>query len=817
MNLLKLLENQKPSNCETGYNTAMTQNKIFILVSTTILGLAFLLAIFQLPLSKETRLLVTSNQTLESHLLLPGQTIQQTYIAKNTKQSGIQIFTTAQSLTNQRLKVTVHNQQDNKILAHGKLTSQSYLPADDTIIQNYSFRWIKTTPKQPLSISIQLVEGKSLPLRISIKNTYKQGNLYINEVRQKSDLALATIHPTNVSFGTKTGATFGVVFLIATTVILTIVPHKFRWLSSALLLIFITPLSLLGFWFSSGVLGIADWDLYFSYHEVVRRTILTFHTFPFWNPWLCGGTAGLADPEFPFFTFTFLLELIFGIPAGLRLAIYLSIATTATGMLTLARRLRLSLPAALLTALAGAFGSVSILEIVEGHPNVFAAMWIPWIFWAWLTAYRYNQAETNKIKKTVGRKRSINIWHLICGAFLALAFYAGGIYLLMYTSLAFILLNFLVKYPASALRTTITSGLWALGLASIKIIPVLIWLRQFPDKSYASSAATFSFLNEILFGRHLHGSNIIFNQTSGWHEYGAYIGYFVFALALIGISQYKKNRIVQSLTISALAAILLSSAGPTLKPYFDQIPFFPRSNISRFILFAIIPLSLLAGYGLDILTKKITSHNNLVRFLHIKAILPIIILGVVAIDLFSLSYQLSEQAFVLPDVAIKPELAKAPIAYTTQRFDPNGSESRTTRSYVAIKRGYGTLTYCSVLGPDPMIRTIYDEVDNGIILAKPKPENIKLISWDPNRAIFKLKNSEPTILILNANYAKGWQVNDKPAFNDSGRVATKVQPGENTVTFEFKTAGLPLGLLITITTLILAILTIRNNIKRKSK
>ena len=114
-----------------------------------------------------------------------------------------------------------------------------------------------------------------------------------------------------------------------------------------------------------------------------------------------------------------------------------------------------------------------------------------------------------------------------------------------------------------------------------------------------------------------------------------------------------------------------------------------------------------------------------------------------------------------------------------------------------------------------MVRTIYDEVDNGIVLAKPKPENIELINWNPNQATFKLKNSEPTTLILNANYAKGWQVNGQPAINDSGRVATIIQPGTSVVTFKFKTAGLPLGALITITALTLATLTMRNNIKRK--
>jgi|GEM_PF-2537405 hypothetical protein len=781
----------------------MSQNKIIVLVSTTIIGLVLLLGIFELPLAREVRLLAPYSRTLESHLLLPGEIIEQTFLAGNTKLSGIQIASTALTLNDQRISVTVSN-QSGEVLAEGSYARQSYLHFDNSIVQQYYFPWINTTLKEPLTLSIQLIEGGDFPLRIAKDNAYN-GNLHINNVKQAGDLSLAAIHPTSVSSGTKAGATFGVVFLIAVALITTVVPDKWRWWAAGTLLVMVTPLALLGFWLSSGSLGIADWDLYFSYHEVVRRTVLTYHTFPFWNPWLCGGSAALGDPEFPLFTFTFLLEIIFGIPAGLRLAIYLSIATTAVGMLVLAKRLRLSLYAALLVALAGAFGSVTILEIVEGHPNVFSAMWIPWIFWAWHKAYE---------KKKENGGQFSNIWHLVCGIFLALAFYAGGIYLLMYTTLAFIFLVFLVKRPALAIRTTVISGLWAMGLAAMKLIPVLIWLRQFPDKSYASSASTLSFLSDVLFTRHLHGSNIIFDQASGWHEYGAYIGYIVFALALVGISQFNRYRIIRSLSLAALAAILLSSAGPILKPFFDQIPFFPRSNISRFILFAIIPISLLAGFGFDVMRRwKIKFFIS--RPFYIKGLLPLIILGLVAIDLFSLSYPLSEQAFVLPDVTNKVEPADYPIAYTTKRFDPNGDEARTTRSYAAIREGYGTFTYCSVLGPDPMVRTVHDEVDNGIILAKPKAEYIELIDWNPNQAVFKVKNSEQTTLILNANYARGWWVNNERALNDSGRVATKIEPGEHVITFQFKAAGFVWGVIITLGTLLLAITTAyRRYIKR---
>lgn len=836
----------------------MTTHRLALSLATLLFGLLLLAGVYNLPLTKEYRLLAPNDLTVESYLLTPGHTLKQTYLSHSTTQSGIRIFTYTPVITDQKLLVEIKD-NDGLLLATGQLTSQSFLSSNDAVVLDYSFPWFTTRPDQPLSLTMSLTSGSQLPINISARNTYRGGALYLDDIQQPGDLAMATIHPTVLNTDAKIGATVGVAFVIAVAFIFAFLTSFYQWLAAAALLIIAAPLSLLGFWFSTGDLGIADWDLYFSYHEVIRRTVLTFHEFPFWNPWLCGGTAALGDPEFPLLTLTFLLELIFGIPTGFPLAIYLSVATTAVGLLLLARRLRLSLLASLLAALAGTYGGVTIIEIVEGHPNVFAAMWIPWIFWAWLAAYRNKNAEARKIAEkkyltTSGQTFSLsslfsifklpftnNLWSLVCGVFLALTFYAGGIYLLMYTTLAFLFITFLVSRPLTAIFTTLSAGLWALGLAALKLLPVLFWLSNYPDKIYAGSAFSLPYLTQVLFGRHLHGSNIIFRQDSGWHEYGAYIGYFVFALALLGISQAKKHRIVRALLVAATAAILLSSIGPALQPFFDQLPFFPRSNISRFILFGVIPIALLAGYGLDVLIASFSSrtqrHSAPVNrapasltdhqippgkssaltqspsMNTFAAILALVIIALVAIDLFSFSAQLSSQSFILPNVTPLPSPAPYPIAHTAQRFDETGNSSRSTRSYAAILQGYGTLTYCSVLGPDPMVRTIHDEVDNGLLLTQPHLNEVTLINWSPNEAVFQISSSIPAKIILNTNFAPGWQaqtvsgsaITSLPVFGDSGRVAVNLPPGEQTVTFKYRTKGFIPGLIITLSTLALAI------------
>jgi hypothetical protein len=233
----------------------------------------------------------------------------------------------------------------------------------------------------------------------------------------------------------------------------------------------------------------------FSLHHYYRETIVTYHQFPFWNPWTCGGTAALGDPEFPLFTPTYLLELLFDIPNGLRLAIYFSVAVRALGLLMLAKRLKLSLPAAVVTVLGVTFSSVGVLELVEGHVNFLTSMWIPWIFWAWLTAYQRNVALIPK--RTGWKFWKLTGWEMALAGFLAITFYGGGIYLLMYTTLAFIILPLLVSKPKVAIMTTIRAGALALGLVAVKLGPVLMWLKQWPDQYYTPSTVTLPWLYEI--------------------------------------------------------------------------------------------------------------------------------------------------------------------------------------------------------------------------------------------------------------------------------------------------------------------------------
>src|SRR3989338_8277582 len=240
------------------------------------------------------------------------------------------------------------------------------------------------------------------------------------------------------------GALAGLMFGLG-ALLVTLIP-KYKWVAASALCVLITPIALLPILFSYGDLGISDWDYYFSMHTNVRETISTFHQFPLWNPYTCGGTSALGDPEFPALSPLFLLELIFGTPTGLRLSIVVSTAIGTLGMLHLARKLKIGPLGALVASMGMSFGTVNLLEIVEGHQNILAAMYIPWVLYAWYSAYH-----------ATGRAKILSV--IAAAILLALMFFQGGIYLLMYMAGAFIFLILAAREKRTALIIPLAAGI----------------------------------------------------------------------------------------------------------------------------------------------------------------------------------------------------------------------------------------------------------------------------------------------------------------------------------------------------------------------
>ena len=776
--------------------TTRVTNLIKTVLPALVIAVVVLL-VSQQPQGREQEATVSSAAVLPALTLQPQQQVTQSFLATGRPIAGLVLFSPLSKLSGQVIEVTIYD-EDNTVLARS-YPDRSEFRHDSLAI------WLKFGPplateaKQKLRLVISNSGTRDLPLIFNNENSYANGQLLRDGLGNDSDdVSFSLVHPTKTTPATNKGMLAGAVVLLGSVLIAQL--SRFRWTVAVILLLMTLPAAVAGFWFSSDLWGMSDWDFYQSMHQGFKQTVLTYNSFPLWNPYNYGGIAGLGDPEFAGLSFTFLPQLILDVPTGFKAALLISIVISGLGMLTLSKRLGLSTQGALLTAIAYPVSATVLLKFVEGHIQHLATAWIPWVLVSWLAAYQYNQ-----------RPRSVrnllhNKWALLTGLFLALMFYQGGIYMLFYLVPALLVFIVIAKRFRAALATTLSVGLWAAGFSALKLLPVLWWIKEFPDDFYHVSQFTLPYLTDIFLRRHLHGATIIPNQGGGWHEYGAYLGAAVLGLALIGASQVRRRRIVRVLLIGTALSLLTASAGPLLEPLFDVLTWLPRSNISRLALFSVITIVLLAGFGLDTLHR----HSSVQG----KYLVPALV-GLVAIDIMSLAYPMSEQAFVVPP--LKPAVTPAtdPISHTGEAYTIRLNGSDEDRSYAAALANYGTLSYRPPLAPPLSVVTA--NKDASYLTTSHPAATATVQSWTPNKIKLTVTSPDQTTVTLNGNYSVGWHVNGSPASNHSGLVGTTVPGGTHQLIFSYQPRGLRLGLPISAATILLAGFVTWPRVKRKKE
>ncbi len=597
----------------------------------------------------------------------------------------------------------------------------------------------------------------------------------------KGALVYSLLYKEPVSDGAKQGIAIGTA--LATTLIFFYflqVPKRWKWLGAALIICMFSILATVPYLDRSGNWGIYDWDYRYSLSHIYQSTIKEHNQFPLWNPYICGGTAGLGDPEFAVITPSFALQYLFGVEDGTGIALTLSFVIGGMGILLLAKSLLLDPFSSLIATLTVLFSTALMLKATEGHTTIiFAYMWVPWVFWAWQRAYRtlYHQ------------------WTLLSGVFLALAVLQGGIYIVSYTMVSLGALSLLAHKRWRAVQITLYAVAWMIGLSGFQLIPALFWVKEFPDQAFVGSAYTLSRIWDIFFGRYLHDSYVLSNQLSRWHEYGAYVGYGVFALVLVGISFVQSSRVVRFLTIGLLGTLFLSSLGPLFEPLLQSMSFLPRSNISRLVLYTLLSAGLLAGFGMKRLISIFPSHLHFI---------PVIVVSFISIDLLSITYPIAAQGFVVSPATEIEYPFRSPITHISDTFETRHQGNDIPRTYGAVLKGYGTASFCSVIGPKSAIEVAVNQDEPPAYLQS--DARTSLLSWSPNAFIFSYTATSDTDIKVNSNYAQGWRTSHGAIDRTKNRLTIHVPAGKATATVQYIPPGMVLGLIITTLTLLLIVL-----------
>ena len=124
-----------------------------------------------------------------------------------------------------------------------------------------------------------------------------------------------------------------------------------------------------------------DYDMFLGFYEAVRKSVVEYGQFPFWNAWHFGGTPLFANPQLPVFALETPLIVLFGTWNGVRLAMLGYLLFGAMGMWLL-------LGAWVRTDFIRAWGAVVfalsgglLLHLAAGHTVMTAVSFLPWLLW----------------------------------------------------------------------------------------------------------------------------------------------------------------------------------------------------------------------------------------------------------------------------------------------------------------------------------------------------------------------------------------------------------------------------------------------------
>ena len=126
--------------------------------------------------------------------------------------------------------------------------------------------------------------------------------------------------------------------------------------------------------------GILDWDQHLFYHAAPRITLLEYGQFPLWNPYYCGGTVLLANPQSRLLSPSFLLILLFGEVVGIKIDIWLHLVVGLLGTYALARHYQLSSPFAMMASFVFMLSSMYALNLTVGMTWFLSVAYLPWVF-----------------------------------------------------------------------------------------------------------------------------------------------------------------------------------------------------------------------------------------------------------------------------------------------------------------------------------------------------------------------------------------------------------------------------------------------------
>jgi len=554
---------------------------------------------------------------------------------------------------------------------------------------------------------------------------------------------------------------------------------------------FITPCICLGaalvftlpFLLKWNYIGPRDWELFITMAAIPVKSVMYYHQFPFFNPYLAGGNILFAHPEVAVFSPFFLILLVFGAIGGLKLQVLVVYFLGFWGSWLFSRQLGLSKISSYLVSFVYFGSSYFALHFSAGHMPFTHFCFLPWFLYFLL------KADENRKYLLAG---AVSIAMIILGngaaiPFLYISFFSG----------VFVLLYSIEKKSYRYLKFYLFAVFAGLLLSAVKFIPMYIELSQFPWAGKPDDftpigivpAAFFSF-DQYIFKELGYG----FNWT--WHEYGAYISPVVVLIAIIGLfCRFKSCRIWLVTAVFFLIFGLGNFSDFSLWNLFMKLPGFASIRVpSRAFQFVILSFAIMAGFGLDYILNRLKDTVSSIKHLAV-ALIGLILFGNFLINLPSfntIDYKLPEEQVFSED--FRHEIGDANDIY--RQFQRNrGSLMAPWLS--AYKESRGLVSQ-----------------SNQVAMEYVMSGKLRVVSrkYTPNRIEYEIAPASDGKIIFGIGYDRGWtSTNGRELFEKHGLVAMRFSMSDKKIVLTYTTPWFYTGMIVSILTFLIFILILFND------
>jgi hypothetical protein len=513
-----------------------------------------------------------------------------------------------------------------------------------------------------------------------------------------------------------------------------------------------------------------DWDKLLAYHELQRKTIVDYHQFPLWNPYISGGEPWLAHPYSNFLSLYFLVTLFFNTVRGVIVSYLLYAVTGLLGIYFLSRYYGLSRTLSLLNS--AFFLNIFNVLTFMGDVTYLTIAFLPWAYLAF--------------HKSKEQKKYLILASLLIGYI----FYDGIVYIFITTFIVIsadaVLSAIMEKNPRHIL-SLLAIAFSVIFLTSPKLFPMIELLHSYPRSIILPAFPGFLNMHKIWLG--LLELKHFFFAAGNIYTYSPLItekhifGYhFSIVVIILLISSFfllwKKYRTLVIIN-TILIFLALGDNSPVNLWRLLHLFFSSLKNNLKFFGGVLALFSLTIGLTIKEMQIRFFKRDNL-NFLISLAFLFLVGYG----------------AFIC---AAKIFKEKIPIKY--HLGNPKSAFSQTSGDYTKmfeyVYNNKGILNGFDSIGNQIQTAAIPggNKDYRGEYYFANEAGKIEELFFSPNRLKFDINSEKDDILVINQNYFPGWRSSSGRVVNYNGLIGIALKKGQRQLEVYYLPNSFILGML----------------------